>query len=268
MRSLYAESLLEEFFARFRTGTPSVLMLDYDGTLAPFQTHPDDAGPYHGVPEMLESLIEAGTRVVLVSGRRAREVRTLLGLRHAVEIWGSHGVERLQTNGKYWVVPLPHVAQQCIRVALEQVKSMGLQAAAEQKPGSVALHWRGLDASTAAQARHLAFGEWKTIAIQCGMTLLLFDGGVELRVTHPNKGDAVLAVCRESDPETLLAYLGDDVSDEDAFRALRGRGLTVLVRQEYCLSQAEIWLKPPQELHQFLRTWLTASGGVPCSTSH
>ena len=58
-----------------------------------------------------------------------------------------------------------------------------------------------------------------------------------------------------------IAYLGDDRTDEDAFRALQGRGLTVLVRQELRPTSAELWLRPPDELMHFLNDWLSASRG-------
>jgi len=58
-----------------------------------------------------------------------------------------------------------------------------------------------------------------------------------------------------------VAYLGDDATDEDAFRILNGRGLTVLVGPKYHFTAAQIWLKPPDELYDFLRSWITACEG-------
>jgi trehalose 6-phosphate phosphatase len=52
-----------------------------------------------------------------------------------------------------------------------------------------------------------------------------------------------------------VAYLGDDVTDEDAFRAVKGRGLAVLVRAEYRRTAADIWIKPPHELKNFIGRW-------------
>ena len=55
--------------------------------------------------------------------------------------------------------------------------------------------------------------------------------------------------------EYVASYLGDDLTDEDAFRALKGRGLSVLVRNELRETLADIWLKPPGELIDFLLKW-------------
>ena len=64
----------------------------------------------------------------------------------------------------------------------------------------------------------------------------------------------------EIGPKAAVAYLGDDQTDENAFRAIKGRGLAVLVRIEPRPTMADVWLRPPEELGNFLRGWLTACG--------
>lgn len=56
-----------------------------------------------------------------------------------------------------------------------------------------------------------------------------------------------------------MAYLGDDLSDEGAFIALEGRGLTVLVRHELRPTVTQAWLLPPDELLVFMTRWHLAS---------
>jgi trehalose-phosphatase len=88
-----------------------------------------------------------------------------------------------------------------------------------------------------------------------------FDGGLELRARTCTKGDAVRTIVSEVSPEVPIAYLGDDITDEDAFRVLNDRGLTVLVRPMYRFTAAQMWLRPPGELIQFFADWVRASGG-------
>ena len=102
-----------------------------------------------------------------------------------------------------------------------------------------------------------------------GLEWLPFDGGVELRGTGCTKATAVHSILRDEKPGTPAAYLGDDLTDEDAFLALRQRGaqnptLPVLVRPEPRPSLAHLWLKPPRELLAFLDRWIetVAPGGV------
>lgn len=91
-----------------------------------------------------------------------------------------------------------------------------------------------------------------------GLELLEFDGGVELRVSGRNKGSVVREVLAEEPTDAAVAYLGDDWTDEDAFRALRGRGLGVLVRDELRPTAAELWIRPPHQLVEFLDRWRAA----------
>jgi trehalose-6-phosphatase len=92
------------------------------------------------------------------------------------------------------------------------------------------------------------------------LALLAFDGGLELRAPGKNKGDAVNAILAETGPGVPAAYLGDDQTDEDAFRAIKGKGLAILVRPELRPTLADVWLRPPDELGRFLRDWLLACG--------
>ncbi|MBN1595969.1 trehalose-phosphatase, partial [candidate division FCPU426 bacterium] len=77
-------------------------------------------------------------------------------------------------------------------------------------------------------------------------------------VKGKDKGTSVTAVRAGSPADTFTAYLGDDRTDEDAFLALAGRGAGILVRKEFRKTQAQYWLKPPEELLEFLRHWRDA----------
>ena len=85
--------------------------------------------------------------------------------------------------------------------------------------------------------------------------MLPFDGGVELRTVGCNKQYAVKAVLSETAEASAIAYLGDDITDEDAFRAVKNRGLGVLVRPQFRETAADLWIRPPEELVEFMRHW-------------
>ncbi len=132
-----------------------------------------------------------------------------------------------------------------------------LGARMEHKPGCTAMHWRGLTAEQTESIRDLVHRRWQWLESQRDGDLLWheFGGGIELRVPGRNKGDVVRAVLAEADPRAAAAYLGDDRTDEDAFRALEGRGLAVLVRPEYRPTATDLWIRPPEELLAFLADW-------------
>jgi trehalose-phosphatase len=138
------------------------------------------------------------------------------------------------------------------------LRYQGLHNRAEFKTGAVAIHLRGLDEATAEEARRKVLLGWGPIAQRTPMELLEFDIGIEMRMPGRDKGDAVRTILNEIRPETPVAYLGDDVTDERAFLALGARGLSVLVRPEWRPTAAAVWIRPPEGLGEFLTRWLQA----------
>ena len=199
------------FFVRLSQSEQSALLLDYDGTLAPFRPERDFAQPYPRVPDLLQDIARGHTRIVLISGRPALEIPRLLGLRTPPEIWGSHGMERLLPDGDYRVVKLDSRLNKAFATATASLDREGLGGRIELKPGSIAVHWRGLTRDEIAKIWTTALQSLQPIASSAGLKLLHFDGGVEMRVRTPNKGDAVRAILREHTGDSPTAYLGDDV---------------------------------------------------------
>jgi trehalose-phosphatase len=252
----------ELFFEQLCRVRNRVLLLDYDGTIAPFSVQRNRAFPYPTIPELLDCIMSTcRTRVLLISGRAAREIPPLLGLRPHPEIWGSYGAERLQTNGEYSVAALSEDSQYALAEAHAWLEAEGLAELVELKPGAIAVHWRGLNPAQAEEVKTAAYRVLSPLALQKHLLLAEFDGGLELREPMRGKGDVVRAVLAEHGPEVPVAYLGDDTTDEDAFRALNGRGLTVLVRPTYRFTAAQAWLRPPEDLVSFLTDWVRACGG-------
>jgi trehalose-phosphatase len=248
---------LDRFFERLHKSKKNVLILDYDGTLAPFNENPAKAFPYEGATGLLEELMEVpGLRVVIVTGRWIKSLQPLLKLRKQPEIWGSHGIERLMPDGSYEVVPVEEETLEGLVAADEWADSSEFKGRVERKPGSVALHWRGVDETLRRQIESAVREKWDLMAQAWNLELREFDGGLELRAPGRDKGDAVNTICREIGPEAQVAYLGDDFTDEDGFQALKGRGLGVLVRDTFRATAADLWLKPPAELFNFLKKWI------------
>ena len=255
--SLPDSAALRDFFDRLRVAPASTLLLDYDGTLAPFQIHRNDAYPYPGIVQLLEKILLCGsTRIVIVTGRPVADLKPFLRPLDHLEIWGAHGLEHLLPDGNYEQMHLQLSASELLSRAKEWVMETKLASSAEFKPGGIAMHWRGLSEVEARNVEARVRDGLTPLALSGELKLLTFEAGVELRVVRPDKGDAVASIIGESTPETEIAYLGDDLTDEDSFRVLNGRGLTVLVRSEYRETAAKAWLQPPRELIGFLDRWL------------
>jgi trehalose 6-phosphate phosphatase len=261
---LESHSRLRSFLHDVARANQMALLLDYDGTLAPFRTNRSEAYPYPGVVGLLRKLMDhTKTRLIIVSGRDGRDVRGFLDLDPAPEIWGIHGAQRIKADG---TVEMYHgdgqteeALQEALRDAEHWLEYQQLLHTAEFKPGSIAVHWRGLPEETIEDIHARVLLGWRVIAKYNCLSLLEFDGGVEILAGRRNKGDAVRVILNELDDQTPVAYLGDDLTDESAFEAIRGRGLSVLVRIDYRSTAAEVWLSPPFEMIEFLEAWLKAS---------
>jgi trehalose-phosphatase len=257
MELLNSEVSLESFFERLATADERVLMLDYDGTLAPFREKRDEAVPYPGVRQRLKKLITSdAVRLIIISGRRVRDIGPLLGLDPLPEIWGSHGAERLISDDDYRLVDLGEKVQEGFDKIDNWAERENLTAVLEVKPAGRAFHWRGFPEAQKERIEHNVRGYWEHRAEDYELNLHHFDGGLELKAASVNKGNATKSILSELTSNAAIAYLGDDRTDEDAFRALNSHGLRVLVRPEKRETDADIWLRPPEELIDFLDRWV------------
>ncbi|MGH9339308.1 MAG: trehalose-phosphatase [Acidobacteriota bacterium] len=262
MQVLNASVDLDAFFAHLGRVARPVLLLDYDGTLAPFQVDRSQAFPYPEARERVEKIVQSGaTRLVLISGRSTADLIPLLNIQPLPEIWGTHGRERLLADGSYQLGQIPEKESQALQQACQWVQNQGLSDRCESKPGSTAFHTRGMDPEASASLTGKVRRKWSEIAGAGDLELHDFDGGIELRVPGKEKGDAVSTILSEAEEEVSAAYLGDDLTDEDAFRAIEGRGLSVLVRGDFRPTAADLWLQPPGELFTFLDRWIEATRG-------
>ena len=148
-RSNSAFSLLLTGGSCWSAAPHSVLMLDFDGTLSPFVRERMSAKMYPGVAERLLRLAAAPrTRLVLVSGRPARDLASLLPSGLHVEIWGSHGREHISADGRYTSIPLNAAQEQALAHLEAELRRHGLASLIERKIGSLAIHTRGLAESS------------------------------------------------------------------------------------------------------------------------
>lgn len=262
MATAVARAEPDIFFDRLRCARNRALLLDYDGTLAPFTADRSHAIRYPSIPELLDSIMSTcQTRVALITRRPAHEIAPLLGLDPHPEIWGTHGLERLYSDGRYETAYLTDDSLHALAEAEAWLEDEGLEGVVESKPGALAVHWRGLGPKEAEEVRACAYRTLSAIAADSSLALTELECGLELRVRTRSKGDAVRTILSELGPDAAVAYLGDDAGNEEAFCELSGRGLTVLVRPSYRVTAAQMWLRPPSELVQFLADWIRACGG-------
>lgn len=146
MRIINHSFAVDRYFDLISTATSRVLIIDYGG-LAP----PSDHGPclpIPAVPGLLEQIrSRTGTRLVLISDRDCKTVRSLLGLHPPPEIWGVGGLERAWPDGSYELAPFDERALRGLAEADDWSQAAGLLPWTEQKPGGIALLERTSEAT-------------------------------------------------------------------------------------------------------------------------
>lgn len=247
---------LRNFWDKLESANKAALLLDYDGTLAPFTVVRDQAVPYTGIREILTDISgKTCTRVVVISGRSVDALLPLLDLSPQPEIWGCHGWEKKDMSGHRTLFPLPDMAEKGLDIARKKIREHRLDQYCEPKPASIAIHWRGFDAIEVERLKYKVQLLWRDLASEHGLDIHPFNGGLELRCPGKDKGTALATILEGIEPGTPVAFLGDDLTDEDGFRAIKNTGIGILVNSNLRETEADLQIKPPQELIDFLTTW-------------
>jgi trehalose-phosphatase len=252
---------LDKIVARFVAARPA-FFLDFDGTLAPIVPHPDEARAVAGTADVLRRLA-ARFPVVVVSGRRLDDVRLRLGL-DFVGYAGEHGLVLQDGRG---VIRAPVLRPG--HLAALQAAAHGLRVVVEREPGA----W--LEPKECALAVHVrpASPEGKrriaaaVRAVVGTSTLLRVMAGKEVYEVRPDvewdKGDAVMHLLQRlgGDARYHAFVIGDDTTDEDAFRAAGQTGVAIRVGAPEEATRAAYVLADPGEVVVFLER-LAARLGV------
>jgi trehalose-phosphatase len=227
------------------------LFLDYDGTLTPIVERPEDAVLDEATREVLRRVVQRHP-VAIVSGRDLEDVRQRVGLPE-VHYAGCHGFEIAGPRGNRVhgaaAAAAPQLAAAADQVARDTHDLPGVQL--ERKRFTLAVHYRRArdadvpavrDAVARAQARHPA------LRVTSGKKVLELQPDVDW-----DKGRAVLWLIETLGLQDALAvYIGDDVTDEDAFRALAHRGVGIAVQEAPQPTAAQYTLRDPDEVRALL----------------
>ncbi len=243
-----------------------LLMLDYDGTLAPFSTDRGQALPPARTRALLERLAAArGTTLAVVSGRPMEQLEGLVGAL-PVTLVGEHGWDLRDPRGGHIEHPLPADQAALLDRAEADARAGGLGARLERKRASIVLHTRGVPPDEARAAVEAATRLWRPILSARtaggpgGARLDAIARGLELRLRGHDKGTAVSDLLARSSAGPLAVYVGDEITDEDAFRAVRERGFGVKVREPEGPTLATGRLADPDAVTAFLEEWVRVTG--------
>lgn len=232
--------------------TPRLLVVsDFDGTLAPIVSDPSAARALPASAEALTALADLpDTDAALVSGRALGVLRELSAMPASVHLVGSHGAEF--DTGFAHDVDDELLAR--IVAELREIAADRPGVTVEPKPASVALHVRNAspdDGEAALAAAKEAATAWDAQAT-AGKAVL------EFAVISTDKGEAV-DILREQTGATAVIFLGDDVTDEKAFRRMRDGDVGVKVGPGESLAGHRV--DAPEDVAEALEYLLAARRG-------
>lgn len=236
----------------------SALFLDFDGTLADFAQHPDGVTIDAGLPALLAALrARLGGAVALVTGRTLAGLDSIAGL-PAQAAAGLHGLELRFESGRTMSSGTPDGASHIARQLRQQFRA-DPRLVVEDKGAAVALHWR-----QAPERAEECIAAMKGVAASPEFEVLRGHAVVEARPRGTNKGAALSALSKHgSFAGRRPVFVGDDVTDEDGFRAaalLGGFGVKVGPGE----TAARYRMSDVGEVHAWLAASLTAlTDGTP-----
>jgi trehalose 6-phosphate phosphatase len=244
---------MKEIIQKIKPGKDILLFLDYDGTLVPIKKSPELAVLHPLRRKLLKSLRDK-VFLSIVSGRALLEIKKFVGIDN-IDYIGNHGLE-ISCKHWHWVHPQAKRINPILKDALRRIslKTKDLQGVfIEDKGVTGSIHYRRLAPKMCNPLKKIIHEE-----VGFGNRGLKITEGKRVFEIRPkvewDKGKAVLKLIRWLNlKETPLSiYVGDDETDEDAFRAFDKDALTILVGQRND-SNAHYQLHDVHEVWKFLK---------------
>lgn len=233
----------------------AAVFLDYDGTLTPIVARPELAVLSDKMKETVEQLGRYCT-VAIMSGRDLQDVRKLVGIdrlfyagSHGFDITGPRGVQMEFQKGKEFLPVLDRVEQE-LKKQLGEVDGVLI----ERKKFSIAVHYRNVKEEMLGTVKRVVdrvVEQTKDLRLSHGKKVYDLQPQIEW-----NKGKALLWLLDGLDlnhPDVVPFYIGDDTTDEDAFRALKNRGIGIVVKEGNRKTAARYVLGNPDHVQTFLK---------------
>ena len=249
---------MKDIIQRIKPGERILLFLDYDGTLVPIKKAPKLALLHPLRRRFLKRLSEKAFTCI-VSGRSLIEIQKLVGLEGIAYI-GNHGLE-ISCGQRHWIQPGARKIKPILSAASKRIQERTQNFSGvliEDKGVTGSIHYRQLASALWNPLKTIVQGE-----VGSKHRALKITEGKRVFEIRPNikwdKGQGVKKLIRWLSPTetTLRIYIGDDQTDEDAFKAFDRDALTILVGHREN-TFARYHLKDVDGVWKFLRALLSA----------
>lgn len=248
---------LSEIQEKLEAASRVLLLLDYDGTLTPIVPSPEDALLDTDTRQILQSLAGNGRFVVgVISGRELSQTKELVGI-PSLYYAGNHGLEMSGPNFVYTNPSGIHSRSVLNRIvhSLQEKLNPIEGVLLEDKGLTLAVHYRMVEGKAARRKVKRIFASICQPYLDQGYIHIAYGKKV-MEIRPPvdwHKGQAVLLLKKHAGEGIPLCtiYIGDDLTDEDAFRVMSPWDISVCVGTRK-RSEAGYFLKNPQEVKEFL----------------
>jgi len=227
------------------------LFLDYDGTITPIVKSPDKAVLSDDMRILIMRLKEKMS-VAIISGRCLEDIKRLVNIQDIIYA-GNHGAE-IWDGSKLVVSPQLGDNKSILEKIIKEMKSTLSSVNGvliEEKGITASIHYRKVHSRDLGKV----FDIFWSIADKY-KDLFRITSGKKVFEIRPygiwNKGDAVKWIIKNFGKDKVPIYIGDDVTDEDAFKMLRGRGIGISVGKS---EESDYYLKSQKEVGKFLE-WI------------
>jgi len=234
------------------------LFLDYDGTLVVFQNQPNKVKTPANVHQLLQKISENSKfDIIIITGRKLNEVKSLLNIEN-ISIAAVHGLHMQLADETQIVMDVAKKAKPSIKHIKNELINEFHQEndiLIEDKEFTIAFHYRNVlkEKINTVQEKFIQIIDNNK---NNAMEIVKGDKVFEVRPIGWNKGNAVdyFLNKQERNIKSLPIYIGDDATDEDAFKYLKKKGITIYVKNDSDLiTHALYWLQNPDDVIKFLQ---------------
>ena len=239
----------------------ALLCLDYDGTLTPIVKVPAAALLPDTTRALLKTLNEDSRYTIsIVSGRSLADVKNLVGLEELIYV-GNHGLE-LKGPNIHYINPVARATKPLLgRIARELKKELASISGIfiEDKGLSLSAHFRRAKKTDVHSASIILHQITRPYQLKRKIKVTYGKKVIEIRpLVKWDKGQIVKWVWKRMistrrTKSIIPIYVGDDRTDEDAYRAISGKGITIHVGETDFFSRAQYRLMDTNEVTNFLK---------------
>ena len=252
--NILKENHIEKIVADFKKAKKRCILLDYDGTLAPYQKLPSMAAPSEELMELLKQITDdQSNEIVIISGRDVNTLEKWLG-KLSLNMIAEHGA-CIKYRSQAWKEQMAINTEwkEQVRPLMQLFVDRCAGSFIEEKKSTLAWHYRNTNQELGfVRSRELRNS---LLQLTANTPLQVVDGSkvLEVRMVGVDKGTAAVSMINGLDPDFILC-VGDDATDEDMFKAMRDKAYTIKIGRAN--TSAEYTILSQKEVFPFLRRFI------------